>query len=172
MLINRTGVAGAVLQSPPSLIHWFNDSLSQRSFSSKSSEHHKSQTIRARDLKCWHNVYHLSCVTLWHLPPVASDVSPITCHLSWVPCPQGKKKVVRRKEKDWNEEKTWRKTRANTILPYCWQSDKMMSTNVFFVLESAPFRQCKMQLYPLHLSPLGANLNDQNWSQPNDRCAQ
>ena len=36
----------------------------------------------------------------------------------------------------------------------------------------APSRQCKIWLYPLHLSPMGANFNDQNWSHPNDRCAQ
>ena len=33
------------------------------SFSTKSSKHHKSQAIRARDLKILHNVHHLSRVT-------------------------------------------------------------------------------------------------------------
>ena len=28
--------------------------------------------------------------------------------------------------------------------------------------------QCKMRLHPLHLSPMGANFNDQIWLHPND----
>ena len=46
-VFNRPGVAGAVLQIPPSLI----DSVSNSSFPSKYSKHHNSQTVRARDLK-------------------------------------------------------------------------------------------------------------------------
>ena len=44
-VINRPGVAGAVLQTSLSLI----DSLSQRSFSSKPSKHHYTQTVTARE---------------------------------------------------------------------------------------------------------------------------
>ena len=46
-VINRPGVAGPVLQSPPT----FTDLLSQSSFSSKFLKHHKSQTSLASDLK-------------------------------------------------------------------------------------------------------------------------
>ena len=42
--------------------HSLIDLLSQQSFSSKSSIHHKSHTIRARILKFVYNVHHLSCV--------------------------------------------------------------------------------------------------------------
>ena len=48
-VINRPGVAGPVLQSPPT----FTDLLSQSSFSSKFSKHHKSQISLASDLKFW-----------------------------------------------------------------------------------------------------------------------
>ena len=61
VMFNRPGIAGAVLQSAPI----------DRSFSSKSSKHHKSKTIRSRDLKFWHNVHHQSCVG---------------CHMSCVKC--------------------------------------------------------------------------------------
>ena len=47
--INRPGVAGAVLQRASSFIHsWINSS-----FSSRSSKHHNSQTLRARGLIFW-----------------------------------------------------------------------------------------------------------------------
>ena len=46
-VFNRPGVAGAVLQTPPSLINRFIDS----SFVEISSNHHNFQTVRARDLK-------------------------------------------------------------------------------------------------------------------------
>ena len=51
-VVNRPSVAGAVLQT--------HLSLSEQYFSSKSSKHHHSSTIRARDLTCLHNVRHLS----------------------------------------------------------------------------------------------------------------
>ena len=47
MIFNRPGVAGAVLQTPSSLI----DSVSESAFSSQSSRYHKSQSRRARELK-------------------------------------------------------------------------------------------------------------------------
>ena len=56
---NRPGVAGPVVQTPPSLI---NEGC-QSSFSSKSSTNHNFQSIRARDLKCVHTTCHLSCVS-------------------------------------------------------------------------------------------------------------
>ena len=52
-IFNRFGVAGAVLQSPPSLIN----SLSRWPFSFKPSKHHYTQTVRARELKFWENVH-------------------------------------------------------------------------------------------------------------------
>ena len=55
--------AGAVLQTPPSLI----DSVSQSAFSSKYSKHHNSQTVKARDLKLWHNVNHLLFVMFFFI---------------------------------------------------------------------------------------------------------
>ena len=90
IIFNRPGVAGAVLQSPLSLIHWL------RSFSSKSSKHHKSKTIRASDLKFCHNVHlltqcsphvmcHASCVTC-HMSPLMCHLSHVTCHVAPVTC--------------------------------------------------------------------------------------
>ena len=52
-MFNTPHVAGAVLQTLSSLI----DSLSDWSFVKISSKHLHSQTLRARDLKFWHNVY-------------------------------------------------------------------------------------------------------------------
>ena len=58
------------LQTPPSLI----DSFIRSPFSSRSSEHHYTQTVRARGLKFWQNV----------LPPprVTCHVSGVMCHMS------------------------------------------------------------------------------------------
>ena len=56
-----------VLQTPLSLIHSFINSVTQSSFSSKSSKYHKSQTIKAREL-----------TFLWECSP------PSTCHMSHV----------------------------------------------------------------------------------------
>ena len=47
IVFNRPGAAGAILQTPLSLNNAFIDG----SLSSKSSKHHYSQTVRARDLK-------------------------------------------------------------------------------------------------------------------------
>ena len=58
---------------------------SNQCFSSKSSKHHKSQTIRGRDLKIVNNVQNLSRVTC-HVSPVTCYLSPVTCHLSPVTC--------------------------------------------------------------------------------------
>ena len=46
-VINRPDVAGAVLQTPLTFIKL----LIKSAFSSKSSQHHKSQTVKARKLK-------------------------------------------------------------------------------------------------------------------------
>ena len=53
-------------------------SLIESSFSSKSSKHHKFQTIRARYLKFLHNIHHPLCAMchMWH----------VTCHLFHVMC--------------------------------------------------------------------------------------
>ena len=85
-LINRPGVARAVLQTTFSLINW----LSHSSFSSRSSKHYNSQTVRARELKFWENIHptpcvmcHVSCV-MCHMLFVTCHLSPVTCHLSHV----------------------------------------------------------------------------------------
>ena len=80
-IVNRPGVAGAVLQTPSSFIH----SVSQWSFSSESSKYHKSQTVRARELTFGENVHppqHVTC----HVSRVTCQVSRITCHVSCVTC--------------------------------------------------------------------------------------
>ena len=66
--------------------------VSQSSFSSRYSQHHKSQTIRAKELTFWENVHPTPCV-MCHLSPVtcylshvACHMSPVTCHLSSVKC--------------------------------------------------------------------------------------
>ena len=61
-MFNRPGVAGAVLYSALWLTNSFSDS-------SRSSLYHKSQTVRARELKFWENVH----------PP-----KRVTCHMSRV----------------------------------------------------------------------------------------
>ena len=94
-IFNRPGVAGAVLQTASSLIKW----VSQSSFSSRYSQHHDSQTVRARELKFWENVHPTPCV-MCHLSHVTCHISPVTCHLSPAKCPKNlyffhtKKKIV------------------------------------------------------------------------------
>ena len=55
------------------------------STSSKYSQHHESQTVRARELKFWENVHHVWSVTC-HVSRVTCHVSHVTCHLSPVTC--------------------------------------------------------------------------------------
>ena len=88
-VINRPGVAGAVLQSPLLLIN----SLIKSAFSSKPSKHHYTQTVRARELNFWENVhpppsvtFQVSCVTC-QVSCVRCHVSGITCQVSGVRCP-------------------------------------------------------------------------------------
>ena len=54
------------------------DSFSQSTFSSKSSRHHKSQTVRARELKFGENVHPSPCVTC--------QMSRVTCLVSGDRC--------------------------------------------------------------------------------------
>ena len=75
-LINRPGVAGAVLKH---LCYWLIQSVSQCSCSSKSSKYHKSQTIRAREPTFWENVHPPHHVTCY--------ISHVTCYMSCVMCP-------------------------------------------------------------------------------------
>ena len=82
-VFKRPGVAGAVLQTPLSLTDKLNNWLSQRSFSSRYSQYHKSQTVRARQLKFWENVLTTPCV-MCHMSRVMCHVSRVTCHLSHV----------------------------------------------------------------------------------------
>ena len=86
-LSNRPGVAGAVLQSPPSQINWlihsFTDPLVKISFKLS-----QSWTGRAREVTFWENVHatlcamcHVSCV-ICHMSHVTYHLSHVTCHLS------------------------------------------------------------------------------------------
>ena len=62
LVVQRPGVAGAVLQTPALLT----DSLNGSSFSTKSSEYLHYQTVRARELKFRQNV---------------PFTSPLMCHM-------------------------------------------------------------------------------------------
>ena len=78
-MFNSPGVAGAVLKTPSSFIQW--------SFSSKSSKHDNSQTVRARKLKFWENVHpphvsHFMC----HESSVTCQVPGVTCQVSHFTC--------------------------------------------------------------------------------------
>ena len=75
MILNIPVVAGAALQTPPSFIHW----LIERSFSSKSSQYHKSQTLRARD-----PIFFKTMLTTCHMLCARCHVSRVTCHVSCV----------------------------------------------------------------------------------------
>ena len=78
VIVNRPGVAGAVLKTPLSLINSFSQSVSQSAFSSESSKYHKSQTVRARELKFLENVHPPLHVT-WGLPQLFSTVTVTIC---------------------------------------------------------------------------------------------
>ena len=54
-------------------------------FFSQSSKHHKSQTVRARELKFWENVHPPPCVTC-QVSSVTCPVSHGRCHISGVMC--------------------------------------------------------------------------------------
>ena len=84
---NRHGVAGAGLQPALPLIDWLTDLLTDWFFSSQSSRHHKSQTVRARELKFWENVgpHHVSHVTC-HVSYVRCQVSCVRCQVAGVRC--------------------------------------------------------------------------------------
>ena len=102
--------------------------LSKRSFPSRYSQHHNSQTFSARELEIFreyppHTICHVSCVTCHlspvtgHLSRVTCDVSPVMCHLSLVTCHMyfcSIKKVVG-KEKNWRKETNFFKSK--NILP-------------------------------------------------------
>ena len=82
-IINRPGVAGALLQTPL----WTIKSVRQWAFSFKSSKYHKSQTLRARNLKFWgnihpHNMSHGTC----HVSCVICHMSHFACYVSYVTC--------------------------------------------------------------------------------------
>ena len=62
---------------PPQLI--------QSSFSSRSSQHHKSQMVGARKLTFWENVHGTPCV-MCHLQRVTCHLSLVTCHLLHFTC--------------------------------------------------------------------------------------
>ena len=56
-MFKRPDVSWAVLKTPLSLTNYW---LSESPFVSQSSNHHKFQIVKARDLKCWHNVHNVS----------------------------------------------------------------------------------------------------------------
>ena len=71
VMFNRPSVAGAVLQTPPSLIN-------HSTFPSKPSKQHYTQTVRARERKLWENIH--------PQPPVTCQVSCIMCQASGFKC--------------------------------------------------------------------------------------
>ena len=77
-MFDRPGVAGAVLQTPLLLIQ----SVSELSFSSKSSLYYKSQTVWARAQNFWenvhpHNMSHVTC----QMPCITCQMSCVNCHI-------------------------------------------------------------------------------------------
>ena len=65
---------------------WFIHSLSHWVIlSSQSSRHHKSQTVRTRDLNFWEYVHPPPCVTS-HMSGARCHVSGFRCHMSCVRC--------------------------------------------------------------------------------------
>ena len=81
VFFNRPGVAGALLQTPPSLIN----SVIQWWFVEIYSKWYNSQTIRAKELKFGVNVHLPKCVAC-HVSHVTCHVSCVTCHVSHVMC--------------------------------------------------------------------------------------
>ena len=75
LLFNRPGVAGAVLQPPPSLIDLVTHPLVKISY-----KHSQSQTGRAKELKFSENIHPTICV-MCHVSHVTCHLSPVTCHL-------------------------------------------------------------------------------------------
>ena len=63
----------------------FINSVSEWSFSSRSSKNHNSQTVRARQLTFWDIVHHPLCVTC-HMSCFTCHLSGVTCHVSHVIC--------------------------------------------------------------------------------------
>ena len=74
---NRPVIAGAVLQTPLSLIN----SVSLSAFYSQYSRYHKSQTIIDRELKFLEKFTPATC----HMSRVMCHMSRVTCHMSDVP---------------------------------------------------------------------------------------
>ena len=85
LVTNKPCVAGAVLQSPLLLVHKFNNLVSLSFFSSQSSNHYKSQTVKARDLTCSEKV-HLHQRVMCHMSYVTCHNSHVTCHMSHFLC--------------------------------------------------------------------------------------
>ena len=78
-IFHRPCVAGAVLQTPLLLIN----SVTQSSFSSKSSKYLHSKTVKARELTFWENVHLPPCV-MCRMSRIMCHVWPVTCHVSYV----------------------------------------------------------------------------------------
>ena len=75
-VFNRPNVAGAVLQTPSSLIDW----LIWLAVYSKSSKRFESQTVETRELKFWENVHPKSSV-MCHMSCVTCQLSPGSCYM-------------------------------------------------------------------------------------------
>ena len=84
LVINRPGLAGAVLQSSLSLFNSFIHSWTHP-LVQISSKYSQFQTGKARKLKFCENVHPTICV-LCHVSFVTCYVSHVTCHMSRVPC--------------------------------------------------------------------------------------
>ena len=82
IIINRPGLARAVIETGSSFINSFIHSLTDP-LVQISSIHCQSQTERARYLKFWENVYPILGV-MYHVSHVTCQESPVTCHLSHV----------------------------------------------------------------------------------------
>ena len=80
-LINRTGIAGAVLQRASPLT----DSFISLPFSSKYSKHRHFQTVRAGDLTIQENIKQPLCL-MCHVPQVICHISHVMCPKSRVTC--------------------------------------------------------------------------------------
>ena len=69
----------------PRLFSCSTDSFSNSAYSSRSSNHFPTQTVKARELKFWESFDPPPCVT-FHVSHVSCHMSCIMCHMSCVKC--------------------------------------------------------------------------------------
>ena len=85
-IFTRHGVDGAVLYTPLWLMHSIIDYVNRSYFPSRSSNHFPAQTVKAREVKVWENIYppqHVTC----HMSNVTRHMLFVTCHISCVTFP-------------------------------------------------------------------------------------